>query len=267
MQPSFLSLCPFRRFQRMAKLQRVFHGNAGLLEAPYSILIYGSASYGYNRKGRSKLDDMDFILIIPRSIDPKGFIEITEKVFLTKLQIPDGHLDELLQGKCDICRMYGQVDGVRMGFRIICSDTFASLCTDEGSIKPLRNIAIMGSSRIVKDKEWSMKLRRYIKSMYQHEFKQVADADVLLVEQTVFSARKDRLGAFGRKLLTVKVIYDSDGTMTHLRSLWKLFVGHSLRFHGALTNDEIIDSIFRSERFSNYFRQKLRLLIDHARTA
>ncbi len=259
MKPNFLSLPPCKRYKRMLRLNHVFATNAKVLNAPFSIISYGSVSYGFNRRNRGHLDDMDFFLVVPKESSVEDFIETVEKVFISKIQVVRAHLLELFKGGCDICRMYGHVDGVKISFRVMRHDVFAAICSPSGSVSPMRNIAALGQSRIIVDREWSFRLKRYVRITYPHEYQSLEGETVLMVVHSVFSKRRTRLGALGRKLLMARATYEADGQdiASLLLKLWEIFVDHSLRFHPDLAAAEIVNSIIRSERFSNAFRERL----------
>lgn len=259
MNKSFLTLPPCRRAKKLKSLLHVFQQNAKTIELPFSIIAYGSSSYGFNRRNHGKLDDLDFFLIVPRTINPEQFISNVQMVFLTKISIQMAHLQSVLAGAYDICRMYGQVGGIKIGFRIMCSDTFTSICSQAGSVKPIRNIASIGQSRIVKDKEWNFKIARYVPIIYQNEFRSLNGEDVLLVIHYCFSKRRNRLGPLARKLLMGTVVFEADGqqTITNLHDLWVMFVRNSLKYRPNLSPASIVESIIRSERFSSVFKAKL----------
>ncbi|MGB8816181.1 MAG: hypothetical protein WCC74_03070 [Minisyncoccia bacterium] len=197
------------------------------------------------------------MIIIPRTIDLDNFINQVEKVFLTRLQIDKNHLYAVLDGSYEICRMYGQVNGVKIGFRVMCNDVLEILCSKHGSVKPIRNIAAIGQSRIIKDTQWSFKHRKYVKIIYPHIYGTIANSDVLIVEARIFSKNKDKLSALGTKFLTSEILFDSCNTKLALNAIWSMFVEHSLKHSKNLSNEQMVNSIFRSERFSESFCKKL----------
>ncbi len=92
---------------------------------------------------------------IPRNMDVREFITSAGNIFLTTLQVNTSHLEQMTLGKWDMCRMYGRTSDIKLGFRIMCSDTFLSASSIKNSTVNVRNIATLGHSRIVTDIEWS----------------------------------------------------------------------------------------------------------------
>jgi hypothetical protein len=259
MKITFLSLPPFRRFQLMCKLTKVFATNARVLSVPFMILSYGSVSYGFHPRNHGKLDDLDFFLVIPRDTDLFEFAATMERVFLSPIQLSFAHLASVLSGKYDMCRMYGLVNGVKVGFRIMCQDTLETIATPQGSLNQIRNVASIGQSRIVTDKEWSFTLRRYVRITYPHDYQKLGSEQILLVLHSVFSKEGKRLGALGRKLLTMTVVHDVENTAASLLSnIWSMFVQNSEKYCPNASDADIVNSIMRSERFSDGFKRKLR---------
>src|SRR3989344_5885232 len=68
MKERFLTLSPQNRLAHMTQLAHRFGNMATCLHAPFTILVYGSSSYGLNLKHHGYLDDIDLFLIIPREI-------------------------------------------------------------------------------------------------------------------------------------------------------------------------------------------------------
>lgn len=255
---SFLSLHAQQRLLRLRHLIETFANNARTLDAPFSVLSYGSANYGLNESNQGKLDDLDFFLIIDRNVDPEEFLFVVEMVFLTRLQIQTPHLHTLLQGGCDICRMYGLVDDIKVGFRIMCLDAFEDVC-GKGFGRMVRNVASIGQSRILDDEEWHFRLRHYVPILYPHRYTRIGEEDVLEVLHYCFSKKSTRLGPLGRKLLSASVTFEASGhkVSASLHSLWNTFVKISKQSKRHITPNQIVDSIMRSERFSPEFRAKL----------
>jgi len=169
-------------------------------------------------------------------------------------------------GQWEMCRMYGRVDGVKLGFRLVCQDTFESFSSESGSEKKIRNVAAVGSSRIVKDAEWSFASWKYVPIELPSEVLKKEKEELLSVDHHVFSKEKRRLGALGRKLLTCKVVYDhSRKARTVLGSVWMIFVRQCRSEHPEIPDAEIVKAIMRSEKFSPAFRRRLMRIISSFR--
>lgn len=263
MNTSFLTLSPSRRAKKLKSLLHIFQQNARVMAVTFSVIAYGSSSYGFNSKNHGKLDDLDIFLVIPRDTDPEWLIMTVQMVFLTKINIKIEHLKAVISGTYDICRMYGQVRGIKIGFRIVCDDIFTSITTRKGSIVPVRNIASIGQSRIVTDKEWNFRLCKYVPIVYRNDYERLDGEDVLLVLQYCFPKRRHRLGPLARKLLVGTVVFDADNQKVarKLQDLWVLFIENSLRYNRDLTPLQIVNSIIRSDRFSISFKSKLCRLV------
>jgi hypothetical protein len=126
MRKPFLALSPQNRFARLSQLVQRFESNATRLSAPFTILVYGSASYGLNLKYYGHLDDIDLFLIISREHPAKDILQVARKVFETDFDISVEHLQHLQEGLWEMSRMYGSIGGIKVGFRIMCQDTFRS---------------------------------------------------------------------------------------------------------------------------------------------
>ena len=256
-------MSPRDRFTEMSLTVKEFRDRARKIGAKFIILVYGSASYGFRRSQHGDLDDIDLIWIVPRWSVPTELMSLAKQVFNTDLDIGPEELSELLSGKWEMCRMYGENNGIRLGFRILCSDTFNLLRSSSGSTSTVRNVAKFGQSRIVVDVEWSIKHWRYVPIELEHNVISGNTNDMLLVNHHVFSDEIGRLGALGRKLLSSSIVYDPFKDAEHtLDAIWKIYISRCLEVHPDLKADEIIDSIMRSERFSHTFRSRLVCLIE-----
>lgn len=141
----FLSMTPEMRSKEIMSLLRTFQLNAMNLCASFIILVYGSGSYGFNANQYGKIDDIDLLLIIPRSSNIENLIALAETVFQTKLDIQKTHLNALVGDRWDMCRMYGECNGIKLGFRFLCTDVFQSLSTIQGATNSIRNVAQYGA--------------------------------------------------------------------------------------------------------------------------
>ena len=268
MDRHFLSLSPTERLAQMSHLIRDFKAKASELQAPFTILVYGSTSYGLNPKQYGQLDDIDLFLIIPRSLSPSDLLGIARNVFRTSFDISIEHLRQLQRGSWEICRMYGSTEGLKIGFRIMCQDTFESLATFKGSTSSMRNVATVGASRIIVDVEWSISSWRYVPVELSHSLIKQDEDDLLLVNHHLFSPNRRQLGALGRKLLTCKVIYDSSGhANSTLLHIWKMYVELCTEHYPKIRTKDIINSVLRSEKFSINFRRRLSRIIRKARSS
>jgi hypothetical protein len=258
---------PRVRYSRLKKTLRALKVRAKLQDVPFSILCFGSGSYGLNPTNPGKFDDLDLFMVVPTGIEPEDVIRTIRKLFPKDLLMNEDHIINMLTGECDMCRLYARVGGVKVGFRLIHHHTLVEVSYSAGCNKPLRNIASLGQSRILSDEEWSFVHRAYAAVMFESYSKMVAGEQVLTVLQRVFSADKTCLGTLGRKLLTCHVVYESktQNINSILLRIWKMFVDISLMHHGKLSNDDIINSITRSERFSKGFRVRLSRIIDSCR--
>jgi len=257
---SFLSLSACERLERLRRLMRTFAKNANVINAPFWIFVYGSSSYGYNPKNKQgKFDDLDLFLIIPRSMSPSELLEIASKVFLTKLEAPLSHLQSILNGEYEICRMYGQVDGIKLGFRVMCQDVFEAACSTTGSTNAVRNICLLGQTHVIKEMEWNFKIRKYVPLIYPHSYVQIDGRDAVMIEHYCFSKKKNRLGTLGRKFLAATVIYECDKRIvtSRIQNLWKIFALNARRYRPGLTPFQLVSSIYRSDRFSPEFTERL----------
>jgi len=258
MAVNFLSLTPFKRYQKMQSLLELFRVNALNKQATFIILIYGSASYGFKKDTSGKFGDIDLLLIIPRNIDVGALIASTENTFFTKMQVSIPHLERMIASEWEMCRMYGEVDGVRLGFRLMCLDTFLAACAQKSSTKNIRNIATLGHSRILDDVEWSFRLWKYIPITLDHEYIISDGEQLLLVNHHTFSKGKQNLGAFGRKLLTGKVVYDPYMCAeAAILSVFKQTVLSSLGNKNVDSDEQILEALYRVERFSDSFRNEV----------
>lgn len=230
-----------------------------MLDAPFSIVSYGSASYGYNRANHGKLDDLDFFLVISRETTVVELLHYASLTFLTKMEASETHIESVLKGDHDICRMYGIVDGIKVGFRVICHDTFTRVCSKEGACSPVRNINLLGQTHVINEKEWNFKLGRYVDLVYKHEYVQVEGSDAVMIEHYCFSRKRRRLGTLGRKFLSSTLVYEAEThcVQASLQSLWSVFSHSARHYQPGLSAENIVSTIFRSERFSPEFKVRL----------
>jgi len=262
----FLSKPPSERFKKMILLLKKFKVRTKNCKAPFAILVYSSASYGFKKVHHGNLDDIDLFLVVPRELAALEIIKTAEKVFQTRFDIGQEHLQELLDGNWEMCRMYGETEGMRLGFRMLCTDTFNFLSTHKGHISTVRNVAHIGQSRIVVDVEWSVRQWRYVPTELKHTVIKRGTNNLLLVNHHVFSRNIERLGALGRKLLTCSIVYDLENkTEKSLKAIWRMYVQSCLRHNPDVSTKSIINSVMRSEKFSSAFRRKLAIIINKSR--
>ncbi len=267
MRSVFLSKSPEERLKKMRQFLESCGTRAAKLNAPFTVLVYGSASYGLKKSKYGHLDDIDLFLVIPRGSSVEEILRIARQVFQTDFDVESGHVAELLHGNWEMCRMYGESpEGIKLGFRLLCQDTFDFLSTKEGSISTVRNVAKIGQSRIVVDVEWSVKQWKYISIGLENALINQGSHDLLLVNHHVFSDNREQLGALGRKLLTCKVLYDpSKKAKEIIRSIWRLYIQMCVESRSNVSSGDIINSVMRADKFSEAFRKRLLRLVNQIR--
>ena len=255
---------PYWRYIHLRTVLKTIRKEAKASKATFSILCYGSASYGFNPANHGKLDDLDLFMIVPTGITVKGLLVSINRQFSKGLDLHESHIRHLLSGGCEMCRFYCSMDGVKVGFRVIPYHVLLGVSFRPGINGPLRNIARFGQSRIVTDNEWSFALKGYVPVVYENYSEVVGDEQVLTVVQRVISEGDSHLGAFGRKILAAHCVYEAPGLHTsHATArILEYFVQISLSWQPKLTNDQMIDSIMRAEKFSKSFRKRLSKDID-----
>lgn len=254
----FLSLPVMGRYKVIRNLLRTFKANAIQVRPSFTTLVYGSASYGVG-SDTGNMNDIDMFLIIDEPKDIYSFLWEAEGIFMSKMDAYPEHINRILSGAWHVCRMYGQTHGVKLSFRIMHRKMFELVTSADGFCYPLINVSKVGYSRIISDKEWSFVENRYVPIILPHEYIELDGQQLLLVEQSIFSGNGSRLGVCGRKFLISQVVFDETGkTAKCLASLWRMFVGLSLKHHPQISCGQIMSSIIRSERFSEKFWQKLR---------
>lgn len=266
MRNNFLAKPPEERHKVMTSLVGEFRTRAFKLNAPFTILVYGSASYGLKPSKFGHLDDIDLILVIPRELSVEEILRMAEEVFQTQFDVEPDHVHSLQKREWDMCRMYGESKGVRLGFRLLCVDTFVFLNSPDGQSADVRNVAKVGQSRIVVDVEWSVKQWKYVPMELESVVIERGDSTLLVVNHYVFSKGIEHLGALGRKLLTCTVVYDpTKKSKQILQAIWRTYVQSCLKHQPTVSTGEIIDSVMRAEKFSLTFRRRLLALVNRLR--
>lgn len=256
MENTFLSLKPLQRFQRICVILQEIAKNLSKNKVDFITLVYGSASYGFKKSTYGTFGDIDMILIVQRTTPVAHLIDQVEKAFSTKLQVNISHLQKMIDGMWDMCRMYGETHGIKIGFRIMCIDSFLQSSGSTTSTAVVRNVATLGHSRIVTDVEWSFKHWRYVPITLPHQYLEVKNEQLLLVNHHTFSMGKRNLGALGRKLLASTVLYDPRNVAeVALLNIFKQVVAESLRYDPSRKDEQITESIYRIERFSQLFKE------------
>lgn len=258
---------PYRRYLHLRSLLREIQTRAKAYLAPFSILCYGSASYGFNPRNHGKFDDLDLFMITPNGIGADEIIASGRQLFPEEFEVNEHHVRHLSRGECDMCRLYCRLDGVKIGFKLMPHDVLMEVSHPSGSSRPVRNVASIGQSRIMIDREWSFSLNTYVPVTYENYNETIEGEKVLTVVQRVFSEGNTHLGALGRKLLTAHRVYNApnQGMEVGLRNIWQTFVSLSLANHPELSNEQIIASIMRAEKFSRSSRAKFSRIIDACR--
>lgn len=268
MKDKFLSLAPQERLRILRSLLVNFKNAAIRINAPFIILVYGSASYGFNQKHQSKLEDIDLFLVISRQFSARETLSFAERVFGSTFDISPAHLQRLLDGDWEMCRMYGRRKGVRLSFRIVCQDTVDRLFASEKNMTAdICNVAVVGSSRIVTDVEWSIKEWKYVPITLKNSVVRDGVQSLIAVKHHLFSRRFHRLGALGRKLMTSQVVHDPSKLIDlQLLLLWQKFVMKALHYHPSLSDKSMVNAVMRSEKFSVEFRENLVRIIREIRS-
>ena len=81
MRNSFLSKSPGERLKEMRFLLAKFQTRATKLEAPFIILVYGSASYGLKKSKFGNLSDIDLFLVVPKELSVDKILQLAGKIF------------------------------------------------------------------------------------------------------------------------------------------------------------------------------------------
>ena len=166
-----------------------------------------------------------------------------------------------------MCRMYGESSGIKLSFRVMCIDTFVRTSSSRGSVEHVRNIATLGHSRIITDTEWSFKIWGYVQTTLDHMYIEEDGSQLLQVHHHTFSKGKTRIGALGRKLLMSTILYDPYSMVdAALLNIFKQAVSASLKNKKIIFDEQILESFYRVERYSETFKRTILQKISLARS-
>ncbi len=262
---NFLELSPKNRYNYLKGATQEIARLCRINKSKFELMVYGSTTYGFNPVNFGKINDIDLFMIIDHKINIDRFLFDIKKIFGEFIDLKIEHLQKVLSNEWQMCRMYTTFKRVKVGFRIITRKQLSLICSEHGKYLSFKNGAGLGYSRILVDKEWSYKSKRYVRIVLKSETSNVSNKPVTITEQYLFS-KKGRLGVFGRKILHSEVIYSKDYRLQNfLNFTLKKHVWMSLRYYPKITNTEIISSIIRSERFSTKFKCNLNRKINDIR--
>lgn len=259
--------------ERLNHLQRLcaeFSRRAESIQAPFSILLHGSTAYGYSEKASSNFHDIDLAVVMSPSQSVEDFLEMARYVFNSDLSVDRKTITGLLNGTWDICRMYGETEGVQLEFFIIRQDTFRYLATDRGSRHAVKD-RVDPKQKVFIERVWSIKDWRQIISYFDQKVIMDEDgSESTIINHRFLSDDGHTLMGLGSRLL-LSVSLHEPTTSGHnakiLLSYWYIYVRASLAAHPELTNDDIINAFVRAERFSPEYRAYLSGIIDEIRRA
>ncbi len=259
------------RLERNRGLARQFAERAEGIRAGFSILLYGSTAYGYNAeaKAHSDIHDVDIGLIIGSDLSADNFLEQARYVFGPELRVREGYLEGLVAGKWDMCRMYGKSNGIDLEFFIMRVKTFRHHATDPGSKKPIRDVGDP-DLRIPVQKHWSIRdWKPFVARLEHKEETREDESRHMIVKNFFLSEDASVLGSIGVPLLQAISLYDPSTTSALdtkvLKSYWQVYVDACLAMHPSLSNEMIIASLVRSDRFSQEYWKMLSDIIDERR--
>ncbi len=261
----FLSLLPRKRLSILQEITKKITNCCIKNNSDFGLLAYGSTTYGFNPYAYGKLNDVDLFLVIEEKTKVKNLISSLKNVFGDSLEVQFEHIQKVIRKEWQMCRMYATFENIKVGFRIITYRKLNFLCSEKGMYKPFKNAALLGYSRILVDKEWSYKTRRYVRTVLNNETVKLNNKTITITEQYLFS-QKHHLGVFGRKLLVSHVLYDPFNQIQKcLDFTLNKHVEFSLKHDSLISTDVIISSMVRSERFSAKFKKLLFKRIEQVR--
>ncbi len=257
-------------------------------KANFALLAYGSGVYGFNQKNFGKLNDLDLLVISHRKHDlleilknlTRMGIKLTEDPALMSLS------EKLCLAKIDFFRIKGTYMGIPTSAHVFAYESlrgghspllafnqiFGGLTEQQAENKKNQSI-----SRTELSFDGTIHTIRYAFTGLKN------DLDLIGYESTIsrriLSSANDNqakpiptIGVQAEKILGSKLLYEpttNDQLNMNIGSLlekyWRTFVRSALFYRPQANDDEIINLLARSSRFSEEFRQNLREKIQSER--
>ncbi|MEI7792021.1 MAG: hypothetical protein WCI57_00880 [Candidatus Berkelbacteria bacterium] len=264
MSKRFIELSFEHRFEAIQQALGQMRSLLMTFASPISLMTYGSATYGYNDLVRGNMDDIDAFLIVPSDVPYNQFLSTVNGVVPKAGSTTELFFEKLISSEFDIIRFYGENDGIKLGFRVITEDLLVKVTSESTCTSKVINVAPKGAKQIFYDTEVRLGGGPAREVSLDRLPIGGTDSAVEAVRQYSFSDCREYLGIIGRKLLTCQAVYDPYHIIKQcLDNLWKAYVKFSYQLNPAIQPTDLINSIMRSERFSDQFRVSLQNKIEY----
>jgi hypothetical protein len=257
---------------------------ANRVQPSFALSVYGSGLYGYNSQEIGKLDDLDILAISPREHNLANTLDNLKQM---GIEIDDNSplealSENLKHKKIDFFRIKGIFQNIPMSIHFFAYESLAN------KHSPLQAFDLIYGGLTNKQKEDKQEansprteigfdaVRHDISYDYQAQnngFKSARYAAVIsrskLPDEGAISPT---IGVQAEKILNSKLIYQptsmSESQMDVnklLEKYWRTFVRSALFYRPNVTNDEIVDLLVRSKRYSLEYRNQLKEKIEFER--
>lgn len=257
---------PKIRLKTIRQELRAFTEQLKRISAPLSLLVAGSAAYGFNKVSQGRLDDVDCIGIVDRS--PEYFLS---SLGLDNVDIPDSNT------------FHQFIHDPQCAFNIIRSSGFS------GKIKiSVYFVRQSDLARAIADSRYELKLLfpdnhpsiPLINSRLEvlgsgtpvsitPELAHVPNTSKAIIAENLFREIGPGLyakGALADKLMISRPCYNGRGEspVPLIHAVWKRYATLSRMQHNATTSSDLIDLLVKSRFFSPAFRSYMKKRADRA---
>jgi hypothetical protein len=267
----FLGYSPEQRHQLLANAYDSIRNNAQTVKPSFSVLIGGSCIYGYNGHPDARLDDIDGVLIADRELDADYLNEKLRGIYETdSLSDPEGidqNLRDFGNRKIDLVRVAGLYQGsIPFSLHCLPLDLFRSGFSRTRTDKPHVIVAPNKPKYLAEQYPISL-TSKVVPSPINYD---LSDSGDLAIKQYFSRSLPDGdiiVDFLADELITSEVAWEKPGSgvgstlLAHKRT----FIRSALFYQPEATNDEIVDILSRSARFSASYRQNLNCLIETER--
>jgi hypothetical protein len=251
------------RYQIIDQAKNHLAQKCRILRPDFSVIAHGSSVYGYKETSETpggKYDDVDCLVVVPG----KGrlpYPEFKHQVELLNITPPTQDVYELALNSKHMFRLQGSINLVKVGFHCIPQQQFCSM-TDFPGEQAVFNL-FPNKNKYREKKYIEPHLSLDGTSTSKIEIVREEDAH-LLVRQYLYhapsnqSSSKPKLGVLADKWLTAEPLYVKDQVVARsLEKLFTNFVRAILFYQPNATIGEIINVLFRSNRFSQRYVKQL----------
>ena len=256
------------RYDQLTVVKRRLGETMAARRVPYAVLSNGSSAYGFNAETTQEdgLNDLDCYMILPSETSYADFARALDETVETK-DIPSEEEYKgmfAMQSSYDAVRATGVFDGVPVSFHCMPLGVFRDIISVTGLYRPVKHKL----PNKPKYKKWITECAvgepnitlRFPGEVHQLEKTDDVRVDLFMSRRVQkFGADIQTIGILADRILLSEVLHDHPRVMLDhgLHRLWYTFVKSYFKVNPNASEADIIDSFYRSDRFSTDFKAAL----------